>query len=174
MARGTWERCSRHPRYTQAANSSDQASEEIDAQAVLQKALENLESGIAESGARINAGQLPVLHMPEVHLLQLFQNLIGNAIKYKSSEPPVIEISARPDGGVWLFSVQDNGIGIDPQYKEQIFGLFKRLHSREEYAGTGVGLAICQKIVERYHGRIWVQSELGRGSTFFFTLPAAG
>jgi light-regulated signal transduction histidine kinase (bacteriophytochrome) len=160
--------------YTQAATPGNTQTEAVDSNVVLEKALVNLEGGIAESGAQITHDPLPVLNLQEVHLLQLFQNLIGNSIKYRSKEAPVIAITARREPDSWLFSVRDNGIGIDPQYKEQIFGLFKRLHSREDYAGTGVGLAICQKIVERYRGRIWVESELGRGSTFFFTLPAAG
>ncbi|MDQ2946293.1 MAG: ATP-binding protein, partial [Acidobacteriota bacterium] len=122
----------------------------------------------------ISTEKLPMLRIQEIHLLQLFQNLIGNAIKYRSEDAPVIQISAKPAQEGWLISVRDNGIGIDSRYKEQIFGLFKRLHSAEEYSGTGVGLAICQKIVERYHGRIWVDSAPGQGSTFFFTLPASG
>jgi light-regulated signal transduction histidine kinase (bacteriophytochrome) len=108
-----------------------------------------------------------------VHLEQLFQNLIGNAIKYRSEAPPQIEISARRSPQEWTFHVKDNGIGIDPQYAKQVFGIFKRLHSSESYSGTGIGLAICQKIVERYGGRIWVESELGKGATFCFTLPVA-
>jgi len=104
-------------------------------------------------------------------MLQLFQNLVGNAIKYAGAASPEVYVSATRQEGAWLFSVRDNGIGIDPQYKQQIFGLFRRLHRNDEYEGTGVGLAICQKIVERYGGRIWVESELGRGADFRFTLP---
>jgi light-regulated signal transduction histidine kinase (bacteriophytochrome) len=97
---------------------------------------------------------------------------VGNAIKYRRSEiPPLINVMARRDGECWLFSVSDNGLGIEAEYKERIFGLFKRLHTGDEYSGTGIGLAICQRIVERYHGRIWVESEPGKGSTFKFTLP---
>jgi light-regulated signal transduction histidine kinase (bacteriophytochrome) len=103
----------------------------------------------------------------------LFQNLIGNAIKYRSRERTlVIHVTAQYQNGSWLFAVSDNGIGIDPEYQEKIFGLFKRLHTSDEYSGTGIGLAICQRIVDGYHGRIWVESEPGRGSTFKFTLPA--
>jgi signal transduction histidine kinase len=104
----------------------------------------------------------------------LFQNLIGNALKYRSEAVPVIEVTARPDTaeGRWLFAVKDNGIGIDPAYHQQVFGIFRRLHPAERFPGTGIGLAICQKVVERYGGRIWVESDEGRGSTFLFTLPA--
>ena len=103
---------------------------------------------------------------------QLFQNLIGNAIKYRSEDrAPEVHIGAERQDGYWVFTVRDNGIGIQPEFKEQIFGLFSRLHNADRYAGTGIGLAICQRIVERYHGRIWVESEPGRGSDFHFTLP---
>jgi light-regulated signal transduction histidine kinase (bacteriophytochrome) len=103
---------------------------------------------------------------------QLFQNLIGNAIRYRSKAPPQIHVAAQRHEGGWIFSIQDNGIGIDSQYKEQIFDLFKRLHSVAAYPGTGMGLGICKRIVERAGGRIWVESQPGRGSTFFFTIPA--
>jgi light-regulated signal transduction histidine kinase (bacteriophytochrome) len=106
-------------------------------------------------------------------LEQLFQNLIANAIRYRGSQPPVIHVEAQERDRDWLFSVRDNGIGIDPKFKEQIFGVFKRLHTAAEYPGTGMGLAICQRVVERAGGRIWVEAEPGRGSTFYFTLPRA-
>ena len=160
--------------YTQAANSGEEESAIVDASQVLEKALANLQSALAETGARISCDKLPMLRIQEIHLLQLFQNLIGNAIKYRSKDAPVIQISAKREQEGWLISVRDNGIGIDSRYKEQIFGLFKRLHCAEDYSGTGVGLAICKKIVERYHGRIWVDSVPGQGSTFSFTLPASG
>ena len=101
----------------------------------------------------------------------MFQNLVGNAIKYKKEDPPRVRVDARREDGRWLFSVEDNGIGIAEEYKETIFGIFKRLHTHQAYSGTGMGLAICQRVIERYHGRIWVESKPGHGSSFFFTLP---
>jgi signal transduction histidine kinase len=113
---------------------------------------------------------LPV-HAPELE--QLFQNIIGNAIKYRrKAVPPLVQVSAGKEDGHWRFAVKDNGIGIDTEFQERIFGLFKRLHTHQEYAGTGIGLALCHRIVEHYNGRIWVESEPGNGSTFYFTLPA--
>jgi light-regulated signal transduction histidine kinase (bacteriophytochrome) len=114
---------------------------------------------------------LPVLRMHEVHVRQLFQNLIGNSLKYRRETTLHIHVSARQEKSMWVLSVGDNGIGIDPQYGKQIFGLFKRLHGGGKYSGSGIGLAICHKIVERYGGRIWVESELGKGSTFLFAVP---
>ena len=145
---------------------------DAEAKQALRRALASLASAIAGSGASITQGALPWVRMHDFQVEQLFQNLIGNAIRYRSRQPPQIHIGAVRDGHVWRFSVRDNGIGIDPQYKEHIFGIFKRLHGAADYPGTGMGLAICKRIVERAGGRIWVESDLGRGSTFFFTVPA--
>jgi light-regulated signal transduction histidine kinase (bacteriophytochrome) len=140
---------------------------------VLQTVLETMESRIREENAEIVRGDLPSIRMPAVRLQQVFQNLISNAIKYRSEAPARIAISASSQNGSWLFSVSDNGIGIDARYHERIFGIFKRLHTKAQYPGTGIGLAICKRIIENYGGRIWVESEPGRGSTFRFTVPAA-
>jgi PAS domain S-box-containing protein len=157
--------------YTQATRL-DEPAEIVDANEALITALANLSGAIADSGAQITNGPLPSLPMNGTHLQQLLQNLIGNAIKYRSPErPAAVHLGAEQQSGYWVFSITDNGIGIDPEYRENIFGLFKRLHSSDEYSGTGIGLAICKRIVDRYHGRIWVESEPGRGSTFRFTLP---
>jgi chemotaxis family two-component system sensor kinase Cph1 len=123
------------------------------------------------SGATITHDKLPTVTGDETQLGQLLQNLIGNALKYRNSKRPVIHVGARRDGASWLFWVTDNGIGIDPQYREKIFVIFQRLHTREEYDGTGIGLAVCKKIVERHGGKIWVDSTPGQGSTFYFTVP---
>ena len=159
--------------YVQAARGADEEQPLADSNQVLNKTLSNLQTAIQESGASVLSHDLPVVPVHSVHLEQLLQNLIGNAIKYRSEAPPRIEIAAQRASQDWTFSVKDNGIGIDPQYAKQVFGIFKRLHSSESYSGTGIGLAICQKIVERYGGRIWVESELGKGATFCFTLPVA-
>jgi light-regulated signal transduction histidine kinase (bacteriophytochrome) len=159
--------------YVQAARGTDEEPPAIDSNQVLHITLANLQTAIRESGASIVSEDLPSVPVQAVHLEQLFQNLIGNAIKYRNDAPPQIEISARRSSQEWIFHVKDNGIGIDPQYAKQVFGIFKRLHSSESYSGTGIGLAICQKIVERYGGCIWVESELGKGATFCFTLPVA-
>jgi len=158
--------------YTQASDRTEQATNPIDANSVVQNVLSNLQATIDESGATVTYDMLPAIRMEEVHLEQLFQNLIGNGIKYRSEEPPRIHISAARAGNEWTFRVADNGIGIDPRYKDNIFGLFKRLHTSEKYAGTGIGLAICQKTVQKYGGRIWVEPGTGGGSVFCFTTPA--
>ena len=144
-----------------------------DANEVLTDTLADLAGTIVEAGAQVTSGALPNVPMHRAHLQQLFQNLVGNAIKYRSQHrQPTAHVSAEYKNGSWIFSVADNGIGIDQKYQTKIFGLFKRLHSHEEYSGTGIGLAICQRIVDRYRGRIWVESELGQGSTFRFTIPS--
>jgi signal transduction histidine kinase len=157
--------------YAQASNIPDELPEPVPAGEPLEAALENLSGAICESGAEITFGELPAVRMRPAHLEQLFQNLVGNAIKYRTEEPPQVQLLARRENGHWLFSVADNGIGIAPEYRESIFGIFKRLHTAQSYSGTGMGLAICQRIVERYRGRIWVESELGHGSSFHFTIP---
>ncbi len=139
----------------------------------LSRALTNLRAAISESGASVTHDAMPVVRADPVQLTQVFQNLIGNSIKFRGPAPPVVRVEARESGREWWFSVADNGIGIEPQYAETVFGLFQRLHSVQEYAGTGIGLTICKKIVERHGGRIWLDSELGKGATFHFSLPAA-
>jgi light-regulated signal transduction histidine kinase (bacteriophytochrome) len=158
--------------YTQITRQSEEAPQPVNAHAVLAKVIFDLQALIADTHASVRDGDLPTLQIQEVHLHQLFLNLVGNAIKYRGDKPPEVYVSARREGAEWLFSVKDNGIGIAPQYAGRVFGMFRRLHGPEEYAGTGIRLAICQKIVERHRGRIWVESEPGKGSTFFFTLPA--
>jgi chemotaxis family two-component system sensor kinase Cph1 len=129
---------------------------------------------IEETGAVVTHDSLPTVTADDSLLGQLFQNLIGNAIKFRGNEPPFIHISASRNGSGWTFSIRDNGIGIAPEDAERIFVIFQRLHRREEYPGTGIGLAVCKKIVEYHGGRIWVESELGKGATFYFTLPREG
>jgi chemotaxis family two-component system sensor kinase Cph1 len=113
---------------------------------------------------------MPKISATYLEMVQLFQNLIINAIKYRSEKTVEVQINARLDGGMWVFSIKDNGIGIDPQYKERIFDMFQRLHAKTEYSGTGIGLAICKKIVENHGGKIWIDSTLGEGTTFYFTI----
>lgn len=138
------------------------------------QALANLRGAIEDSGAIVTHDPLPSVVADEMQLIQLFQNLVGNAIKYQRPGTPEVHISAVKDGdGKWLFSVRDNGLGIRPEYFERIFGMFQRLHKRDEFAGTGIGLAISKKIVERHGGTICVESQAGEGSTFRFTLEAA-
>jgi PAS domain S-box-containing protein len=159
--------------YTQAVNIRGIPDRLTESHGALQSALANLQSVIADTNADIRVTDLPNVRAYDVHLVQLFQNLIGNALKYRAAASPVIDVSASWDTrrSMWLFSMRDNGMGIDPKYHQQVFGLFKRLHARDEYPGTGIGLAICQKVVERYGGEIWVESDLGQGATFLFTLP---
>ena len=155
--------------YTQINNV--EGWEEAESMEAIASTLANLESAIHASSAQIVYGVLPQVRIRRIHLQQLFQNLIGNALKYRSARPPLVHVEAMKQDQHWLFSVSDNGIGIDSQYQERIFGLFKRLHTGDEYSGTGIGLAICKRIVEQYGGRIWVESAPGEGSTFYFTIP---
>ena len=157
--------------YTQLVNF-EKPTEPVDSGEVLASTLESIAGVIEKTGARITAEDLPPVTVHKTHLHQLFLNLIGNALKYRDPERvPTVRITAERQNGSWSFAIADNGIGIARQYTEKIFGLFKRLHTSDEYSGTGIGLALCRRIVERYHGRIWVDSEPGRGSTFRFTLP---
>ena len=137
-------------------------------------AIENLFAAVEENKAKITIEPLPVVHADETQMTLLFQNLIGNAIKYRSNKQPEILINAKRENEQWVFSVSDNGIGIDPKYFETIFQMFQRLFTREEYQGTGIGLAVCKRIVERHGGKIWVESKSGEGSKFFFSIPDRG
>jgi signal transduction histidine kinase len=139
---------------------------------VLGRALTNLRGAVEESQAEVTTDTMPPLWGDEGQLVQVFQNLLSNAIKFRGPENPAISVAAELRDDEWLFCVRDNGIGIDPQYDTRIFQVFQRLHSRKDYAGTGIGLAICDKIIKRHGGSIWVESELGEGSAFFFTLPS--
>jgi len=145
--------------------------EHTDCNQILREACANLQLSIRKNQAEIQCCNLPLIMADSYQIMQLFQNLIGNALKYRSEENPVIKISVECQESYWLFSVKDNGIGINSQYYERIFQIFQRLHTQEEYVGTGIGLAICQKIIERHSGRIWVESQVGIGSTFYFTIP---
>lgn len=146
--------------------------EPTDCEAVIERTLASLRVAIEESGAVVTHDPLPTVMGDARQLGQLFQNLIGNGVKFRNEKPPVIHVSCKREGKEWLFSVKDNGIGIDPKDGQRIFSLFQRLHTRAEYPGTGIGLAVCKRIVERHGGRIWVESEAGEGSTFHFTLQA--
>ena len=143
----------------------------VSSENALTQALKQLRGAVEDSGAVVTHEPLPTVMADEMQLIQLFQNLIGNAIKYQGKGIPRIDISAIPDGGGnWMFAIRDNGLGIEPRHFERIFGMFQRLHRREEFAGTGIGLAICKKIVERHGGKISVESEPGKGSVFRFAL----
>jgi signal transduction histidine kinase len=139
--------------------------------AIVELAVKNLHAAIEESGARIECGDLPAVVVDASLVVQVFQNLIGNAIKFRGADPLMVRISAEKTKQATVFSIADNGIGIDPEHAELIFAIFKRLHTREEYPGSGIGLAICKKVVEQHGGRIWVESELGNGCTFRIALP---
>jgi signal transduction histidine kinase len=147
------------------------AARSTDCNLVIQAALQNLEAALQESGAVVKADPLPVVIADGAQLTQVFQNLIGNAIKFRGPGAPTIQISAEGKDKEWTFSVKDNGIGIAPDQAENVFVIFRRLHTREEYSGNGIGLSICKKIIEHHGGRIWFESEPGHGSNFKFTLP---
>ncbi len=135
------------------------------------EALGNLRALIAETAAEVCCGELPTVRADASQLVQLFQNLLGNALEIPRRSAPKIEVTARREGDFWQFSLHDNGIGIDPKHHNTIFEAFRSLHTKKKYPGTGIGLATCKKIVERHGGRIWVESRLGEGATFYFTLP---
>lgn len=158
--------------YAEIGARSEDASQPVDLNFVVEKARGNLAFAIAENGATISVARLPLIRGFESHFTPLFQNLISNAIKYRSQEAPKIDITASRANGYIRICVADNGIGIAAEYHSKIFVPFKRLHGRQ-IPGTGIGLAICQRVVERYGGRIWVESEPGRGSNFMFTVPVA-
>ncbi len=156
--------------YSRAGEVSDSTLEPVPVDKIVSDVITNLQSAISDTGAKILAGPLPVVTGNPLYLTQVFENLIGNALKYRSEKPPRISVTAEEGPHDWVFSVEDNGIGIPAEYQAQIFGIFKRLHG-DEYPGTGIGLATCKKIVDRQGGRIWVASELGKGARFSFTVP---
>jgi light-regulated signal transduction histidine kinase (bacteriophytochrome) len=151
--------------------TSDYELEPVDCDALVDDTLAGMRATIGDTGAIVTHEGLPTVQGDESQLRQLFQNLISNGIKFVKDDTPRIEVSAEREGRAWRFSIADNGIGIDPQHADRIFAVFKRLHSREAYAGSGIGLSICKRIVERHHGRIWVEPNDGGGSRFCFTIP---
>jgi light-regulated signal transduction histidine kinase (bacteriophytochrome) len=144
----------------------------VDCEAVLVRTVHDLHLRIEENQAEVSHDPLPTVRGEAKQVGLVFQNLIGNALKFHGAAPPRIHVSASQEGALWVFAVKDNGIGIEATQAERIFQVFQRLHTRSQYPGTGIGLAICKRIVERHGGRIWVESEPGKGATFFFTLPA--
>jgi light-regulated signal transduction histidine kinase (bacteriophytochrome) len=148
--------------------------EELDSGVVLAQARENLKLAFEEHAVTLTHDPLPVVIADRVMLTQVFQNLIDNAIKFRREASPRIHVSCRREGEEWVFSVRDNGIGIAPEYHERIFVIFQKLHSKSKYPGTGIGLALCRRAVERMGGRIWVESKTGDGATFLFAIPATG
>jgi light-regulated signal transduction histidine kinase (bacteriophytochrome) len=145
--------------------------ERVDLNDAVRDAASLLDAAIRESGASVACSQLPTIMGDRSQLLQLMLNLLGNGLKYRGAQAPCIDISAQLKAAEWVVSIQDNGIGIAPRHHERIFEIFKRLHDQQEYPGTGIGLAVCRRVVHRHGGRIWVESETGQGSTFRFTIP---
>ena len=143
----------------------------VNFETIIETVLINLKSLIEDNQAVVTYDQLPDVYVNDQQMVQLFQNLIGNAIKYRGKEVPEIHVSVDKFDDVYIFSVKDNGIGIEQKHLERIFTIFQRLHTQEEYEGTGIGLAISLKIVEQHHGKLWAESELGKGTTFHFTIP---
>jgi light-regulated signal transduction histidine kinase (bacteriophytochrome) len=148
--------------------------EPVNCNEALGRAASNLYALIGESGALVSHDELPVIPADATQMVQLFQNLVGNGIKFKGANPPLVHVSVVREADDWVFSVRDNGIGIEPRYAECIFVIFQRLHPSEDYPGNGIGLALCRKIVERHGGEIWLESQPGHGSTFFFNIPVDG
>jgi light-regulated signal transduction histidine kinase (bacteriophytochrome) len=156
--------------FAKAGDLSDAPACPVPMAEVVGKSLTNLDAEIQATGARITFDPLPTIVARETQMLQLMQNIVGNALKYRGADPAVVHISGAQKDTQWIFSVRDNGVGIDPKYAQDVFQPFKRLHG-PEYQGSGIGLATCKKIVAAYGGRIWVESEAGKGATFFFTIP---
>jgi light-regulated signal transduction histidine kinase (bacteriophytochrome) len=148
-----------------------QAREPVDMQEVLQDVRHDLEPRIGETGASVTSGDMPTVQADPIQMRRLIQNLLGNALKFRSEEPPRVHVGAARKDGFWKFQVEDNGIGIRRDQQSSIFNIYRRLHREPQYEGTGIGLAVCKKIVERHGGHIWVHSHPGEGSTFFFTVP---
>jgi signal transduction histidine kinase len=157
--------------YSRVAGAGGRSLEPTDCTVVVKEAIVNLAAAVQETGATVSYGHLPIVCGDHGQLLQLFQNLLDNAIKFHGAQPPRVQVDGRYFNGEWRFAVRDNGIGIDPRYHARLFKLFQRLHSAHDYPGTGIGLALCKRIVEHHGGRIWVESLAGEGSTFCFTLP---
>ena len=143
----------------------------IDSDRIVESAINHLQVSITETGAMIETGMLPIISADRLQMTQVFQNLIHNGLKFCNNQPPKILISAKKKNDQWCFSISDNGIGIEEEYKDKIFIIFQRLHTRNEYPGTGIGLAVCKKIIQRHGGDIWFTSEPGKGSVFYFSLP---
>lgn len=152
-------------------SATPQPPQRIDLSKVLQETLTSLETAIKDKQAVVTHDPLPTLLTDHAHMMLLFQNLISNALKFHGKDPPRVHISARREGSQWVFTVTDNGIGIDEKYFGKLFVVFQRLNTRDEYPGTGIGLALCRKIVEQQNGKIWLESKVGRGTTFYFSLP---